>query len=195
MKRMIILIAAVALALAACGGSDDTGVASLEESTTTQAGAADGGSIDAKSEEDALLEFSACMRENGVEDFEDPIVNADGTVEFGVIEGTSEGGLPGDAEIEKLEAAFQACSDHLAGAAFGGNGDFDFAELEDTFVEFSACMRDKGVEIDDPDFSSLDGPSGIIDIFGEIDITDPEVQDALEECQEIFAEFGPGGTG
>ncbi|MGI9528997.1 MAG: hypothetical protein ACR2NG_04740 [Acidimicrobiia bacterium] len=187
---MIILIAAMALVLAACGGSDDTGVASLEESTTTTAMQDDGGTP-TDSDEDALLEFSACMRENGVEDFEDPTINADGSVEFGVIEGTSDSAVPDDDEIEKLEAAFETCGDLLEGVSFGGE-DIDFTELEDTFVEFSACMRDNGVEVDDPNFSDA---SGIIDIFGDIDITDPDVQDALEECQEIFAEFAPGGTG
>lgn len=191
MKRTIILIAAMALALAACGGSDDTGVASLEESTTTQATQDDGGSAGTEADEDALLEFSECMRENGVEDFEDPIVNADGSVEFGVIEGTSDGAVPDDEEIEKLEGAFEACGDLLEGVSFGGEA-IDFTELEDTFVEFSACMRDNGIEVDDPDFGDA---SGIIDIFGDIDITDPKVQDALEECQDIFAEFAPGGSG
>lgn len=195
MKQIAILVAVMAIALAACGGADDAGVASLDASTSTQAQTQDGGSSDATGEEDALLEFSACMRENGVEDFEDPTINADGSVEFGVIDSETEGGLPDDAEIEKLEAAFAVCGDRLDGVAFGGDGSFDLTELEDSFVEFSACMRDKGIDIDDPDFSSLSGPSGIIDIFSDIDITDPEVQDALEECQEIFADFAPGGGG
>ena len=187
----MILIAAMAIALAACSGSDDSGVASLDASTTTQAQTQDDASSNTAGDEDALLEFSACMRDNGVEDFEDPIINADGSVEFGVVEGSGEGELPDDAEIEKLESAFRACSDRLEGVSFGGEA-VDITELEDSFVEFAACMRDNGVEIDDPDF---DGPSGIIDIFGAIDITDPKVQDALEECQEIFADFAPGGGG
>lgn len=190
MKRMIILIAAMALVVAACGGSDDTGVASLDESTTTQATQDDGASAGTANDEDALLAFSACMRENGVEDFEDPTINADGTVEFGVIEGTSEA-VPDDEEIEKLEGAFEACGELLDGVSFGGEA-VDFTELEDRFVEFSACMRDNGIEVDDPNFSDA---SGIIDIFGDIDITDPKVQEALEACQEIFADFAPGGTG
>jgi len=190
MKRMIILIAAMVFALAACGGSDDTGVASLEESTTTQAPSADGAAGDSLDEE-ALLEFSACMRENGVEDFEDPVVNADGTIEFGAVGGEGVE-IPSDAEIEELEAAFEVCADELAGVAFGGDGAFDITEFQDSFVEFAACMRDNGVELDDPDFNA---PGGIIDVFGDIDITDPKIQEALEQCQDIFADFAPGGTG
>lgn len=191
MKRMIILIAAMAVVLAACGGSDDSGVASLEESTTTQA-PAQGGDASGSLEEEALLEFSSCMRENGVEDFEDPVINADGTIDFGGVGGQAEGEIPSDAEIEELEAAFELCADELAGVAFGSDGAFDITELQDSFVEFAACMRDNGVELDDPDFNA---PGGIIDVFGDIDITDPKIQDALEQCQDIFADFAPGGTG
>lgn len=190
MKRMIILIAALAVTIAACGGSDDSGVASLDESTTTQAPSQESSSSESL-EEEALLEFSACMRDNGVEDFEDPVINSDGTIDFGTPGGQG-GEIPSDAEIEELEAAFQICADQLAGVAFGGDGAFDITEFQDSFVEFASCMRDNGVELDDPDFAA---PGGIIDIFGDIDITDPEIQAALEQCQDIFADFAPGGTG
>ena len=83
MKRAAALLAVLALVLAACSGSDGDGVATLDDSaTSTTVVDEDAGAVSA-SEEEALLAFSACMRENGVEDFEDPTINADGSIEFG----------------------------------------------------------------------------------------------------------------
>ena len=86
MKRLIVAIAALAMLLAACSGDGGTGVASLDTGTTPQAEtpAADADDV---TEEEALLAFSACMRDNGVEDFEDPIVNR--TAPFCVVAATS----------------------------------------------------------------------------------------------------------
>jgi hypothetical protein len=195
----MVLLAALSLALAACSsGSSGDSVATLDEPIEQDA-VQDTQSVDADDEE-ALLAFAACMRENGVEDFEDPIINEDGFVEFSIVEESSEGG-PGafdESQRETIEAAFRTCEENLEGVAFGPGGtDFNFTELEDTFVEFSACMRDNGVEIDDPDFSAAlgdDSGGGFIDLFGDIDFGDPDVQAAMEECQEIFAGFGPSGS-
>ena len=192
MKRAVALLAVLALVLAACSGSDDAEVATLDDgSTSTTIVDDDAGAVSA-SEEEALLAFAACMRENGIEDFEDPIINADGSIEFGgqAVEGE---GIPDEAELEKLDAAFSACSSSLEGVSFGAGESFDITEFEDAFVEFSACMRDKGFDIDDPDFSAMEGPGGFINMFGDLDITDPATMEALDECQEAFAGFGPGG--
>jgi hypothetical protein len=189
MNRVLISIVAFALLVAACGGSDSEGVASLDatETTTAQDVSADA----AVSDEDALLEFSACLRENGIEDFEDPTINADGVPEFNLRS------LGGEHDREEMQAAFEACQDDLEGIAFGP-GSVDLTEVEDTLVEFSACMRDNGYDMPDPDlanFGSGEGGEGGGLFGGELDRNDPDFISAMGECQYLFENlsFGRGG--
>ena len=196
MKRLMVAIAALTLVLAACSSDGGEGVASLDTGTLdqTEAPAADGEGV---TEEEALLAFSACMRDNGVEDFEDPIVNPDGSVTFGFVGDAADGGPFQDTDQDVLEAAFAACQDDLDGIALGaGDGGFDLTEIQDTLVEFAQCMRDNGVDVEDPDLSDFapggDG-GGFAGPFGELDITDPDVRAAVEACQGLFAGFGTFG--
>ena len=190
MHRLIILLATLALVLAACGGSDDDGVATLEDSPNDSglqrtvedaAGAAD--------DEQALLAFAACMRDNGVDDFPDPVLNADGSVEF-----TGSGQDPfAGVDNDTAEAAVNACIGELEGVAFApGGADFDLNEIQDALVEFAACMRDNGIDFDDPDLSNAFGEGEVANPFGELDLSDPEVVAAIEECQDVFTGFGLG---
>lgn len=210
MKRWLMAFAALAVLASACGGASSDGVATLDEASVALVedieDAASG-----ISDEEALLAFSQCMRENGVENFQDPVVDADGSVGFGFGRGGGggqDGGPFGGVDQEIVQAAFQACSDNLEGLAFGpGGGDFDQGEFQDTFIEFTACLRENGLEVDDPDFSNFgpgqgggggDGPGGGGGgLFGgQFDPDDPEVQAALEACQDIFGGgFGPRGGG
>lgn len=192
MNRILISIAAFALLVAACGGTESDGVASLEVTDTTIA--LESGNDAAVSDEDTLLEFSACIRENGIEDFEDPTMSADGVPEFSLRS------VEGDHTREEMQAAFEACQDHLEGLAFGP-GSIDLTEVEDTLVEFSACMRDNGYDMPDPDLSNFGrgggeggGEGGGI-FGGSLDPNDPDFISAMSECEEIFENlaFGRGG--
>jgi hypothetical protein len=187
MKRTLIAVAALAVLVAACGGSGSDRVASLED---TNLPASDGSGGGDESFEETVLAFSACMRENGVEDFVDPDFNADGSLNF-----TGEFRQNGAAQ-ETLRAAFEACQSHLEGIAFG-RGAVDFTEIEDRLVEFASCMRDNGYDMPDPDFSNF-GRGGGGGPFGEdLDPDDPGFQEALGACEDIFEGFriggGPGG--
>ena len=46
-----------------------------------------------------------------------------------------------------------ACGELLEGATLGFREGFDRTELEDTLVEYAACMRENGYDMPDPDFS------------------------------------------
>ena len=183
MKQLIPLVAVVALVLAACGGGSDEGVASLETATT--AAPDDAADIEVDNEE-ALTRFAQCMRENDI-DIDDPTVDADGNLTFG---GSSQEDNIEEFDQDALQAAFDACEEHLVGVAMGFTSE-DLSEFEDTLLEFTQCMRDRGFDMDDPDLSS--GPGGVIDMFGELDPTDPDVVEAAEECQEVFANLPFGG--
>jgi hypothetical protein len=198
MKRLLPLVAVIALVAAACGGDDtNAGVASLD---ITDADAASVSEAEASAEVDqeaALLEFAACMRDNGVA-MEDPTVDADGNVRLN-FRGNAGPGEEGF-DRETVQAAREACAEYREVLSFGFE-DRDSTEFEDQILEFAACMRDNGVDMPDPDFSSFgpggeggegEGPRGP---FGEIDPEDPAFQAGLEACQDILAGFGPDGTG
>ena len=147
-------------------------------------------------DEEQLLAFAECMRENGV-DFPDPVVEADGTVSFGFRPG---GGFAALREIGRdpdLPAAREACQGLVEGLAFGpGQGGFDMIELQDRLLEFAQCMRDNGIDIGDPDLSRFapgadDGgqPGGP---FGVIDTDDPDFAPAFEICQQRLPQPGQG---
>jgi hypothetical protein len=196
-QTLIVLLLALGLVAAACGGEGDasSGVASLE-TTDTVANASTDAVAEVPSEvdqEQAMLNFAACMRDNGV-DIDDPTVDADGNVQFGAFRGAVQAG---DIDRATMEAAMEVCQDNLEGIALGrGGGDFDLTELEDTMVEYAACMRTNGYEMDDPDFSDIGpgngGGSGGRP-FGDIDLNDPDFISAQEVCQDILGGFrGPG---
>jgi len=193
MKRVLIPVAAFALLVAACGGSETEGVASLESTATTIVALSDNEA--SASDEDTLLEFASCMRDNGVEDFEDPSIDADGVPEFNLRGGGSE------VDRDVMRAAFEACSDHLEGLAFGP-GSVDVTELEDTLVDFAACMRDNGYDMPDPNLSNFGerGAEGGGLFGGALDPTDADFISAMEECEHIFENLpfvggGPGSRG
>ncbi len=187
----------------AAGGEN---TADSSPATTTQPGTAESngetGDEDL-SDEERLLRFADCMREHGV-DFPDPVVEADGSVQFGFRPGGGGAGLQELGRDSDLRSARQACEGLLAGLSFGpGSGNFDTTELQDTLLEFARCMRANGVDMDDPDLSNF-GPGGDRDEgpgggpFGDpIDLQDPDVVAALEACQEEvnIGRFGGGGRG
>ncbi|MEA3511867.1 MAG: hypothetical protein U9R51_10575 [Actinomycetota bacterium] len=177
MKRLAIAISAFALLVAACSSGDDAGkVASL-------ASAEDSPIIDVADpidDEQALIEFSACMRDQGM-DFPDPIVDADGYPRFDFAD-------PEEIDRDALFVAGEACRDHLEGVVLG-LPDFDTAEFNDTFLEYATCMRENGFE-EIPDRIDLTAI-----MRGEelsIDPTDPDFIVADEQCRDIFAEFRAG---
>ena len=196
MKKLLLMFIAFVLVLAACSSDDGSQVASIEDAVGSGDGT--GEEIDADAaDQEAMLEFSQCIRDNGVEEFEDPVIGADGSIEF------SFGGRSDDPEGDRdaMREAFEACQEHLDGLAFGP-GSIDLTEIEDTMLEFAICMRENGVDMPDPDFSIFGtGGGGLGEaedgIFGgAIDVDDPEIEAALEACQEVFSgSLRFGGTG
>lgn len=185
MKRVKLLVAAVlALGAGACGGAAhaDGGVASLDDSQLFK-------SVDSTSapmtEEEALLAFTQCLRDNGV-DIDDPTVDADGNLRLS----RPTGGDGSQGPSEEAGTARQTCAVLLEGVALGFQ-DQDRTELEDQLLEFASCMRDNGFDMPDPDFSDT-GTPGQGGPFGQLDRSDPDFQAASEACQDTLAGFGPG---
>jgi hypothetical protein len=135
------------LALSACG-SDSGGseVASLGTGPTDNA---TGDSVADVDSQEALLAYAACMRENGV-DMDDPTFDAEGNLSGG-------GFGPGsglDRSSDEFQTAQEACGDLIEGVDFGpggggGGGGLDFDSIQNAMNDFTACLRDEGIAVDD----------------------------------------------
>jgi hypothetical protein len=120
------------LAAGACGAS----AASSGTTTTT---------VDP---DKAMLAFARCMRQHGVA-MPDPQTDGGGRAAISI------SGGPGDKD--KIEAAQTACGKYMSDA---GPGQLDPAKrqrLEDAMLAFARCMRGKGFDVPDPEFSGSGG--------------------------------------
>jgi hypothetical protein len=211
LKRVLLLPAVLGLVAAACGGIDDSAVASVDDiegsPTATVAsisdeedegninGEVEDGASEEVTTEQALLDLAACMRDEGV-DVDDPQIDADGNFRLGAIIRQAS-----NADPDQIREALDACSEYLEGVTLGFR-DFDLTELQDQMLEFAMCMRDNGYDMPDPDFSNF-GPRGTGQggegvgegPFGEIDTRDPQYRAAFDMCQDTlsFGRFGGGG--
>ena len=196
-KRWILLVVALALVAAACGGSGDDGAGVASLSTIDSGGensAAASTTDDDVDPEQALLELTQCVRDQGI-DIADPTVDAEGNPQLSRPE-FGEDGPP-----EGFREAIQECAQFLEGVTIGRQGQ-DLSELQDSLVEYAACMRENGYQMDDPDLSAFGQPGqggdqgqGGGGIFGAIDPNDPDFQAANEQCEDILSGFRAGGPG
>jgi len=196
MKTLWAIAASLALIATACGGGgeEQASASPVVVADDSDADLADSESADSESsddlastatDEEIALEFAACMRDEGV-DMDDPTVNADGSVNlFGAGQG---GGARGR---EGLQEAFETCGEVLDGATFLRNRESN-PEFEDNLLEFAQCLRDQGIDVDDPDFSGGAGQGG--GIFGdEFNPLDPANAEIVDACGGLFAGGQQGG--
>jgi hypothetical protein len=168
--------------LSACGAA--SGVASLDggddetPSPTPTAGSED--------PEEALLAFTECMRENGI-DMPDPVfrrIDGSGGDGGGVAEAQPGEALPFDPNSDEFQAAQDACQHHLEGLGPLEPGDAPrlSPEEEEAFLAFAECMREHGIDMPDP------GNGGFVIRPGsDADVVDPrseEFQAAEAACRE-----------
>jgi hypothetical protein len=194
MKRMLLLPAVLALVASACGGSAgaNEGVASLDDTAAPDVAPAT--AAPTLSQEEALLAFTTCLREQGI-DVPDPTMDADGNLQL-----ERPAGAQQDPNFDRdaFRAAREVCVEHLEGVALGFRGE-DRTETEDQLLAFAACVRENGYDMPDPDFSNTTpGQGGGGGPFGGLDRTDPAFQAAAEACSDLLPGVGrgvPGGPG
>lgn len=177
-----VLLAAMALLLAACGGSGEQGVAEASGSGSggTDTAAATTAASEADAEQ-AQLDFARCMREQGV-DFPDPQPDENGDLRF-------QPPADGLDDPAAFQDAAQECQEYLEAVQPDLSRE-DQSEFQDAQLEFARCMRDEGVDVPDPQAGQV-GPGAL----GDIDTGDPAVQAALEECQPVIQGALPGAGG
>ena len=107
--------------------------------------------------QDALLKYAACMRENGI-NMADPTFDADGNPTGGGF-GQGSGIDPRSDEFQKAQTA---CGDLLQGVQFGGRGrnGVDREAIQNSLNDFTACLRDEGLDVDDITFGPPGGRAG-----------------------------------
>jgi hypothetical protein len=162
LRRVAATVLGVVLLAGCSGGGGSTGVASL--SGTGDTAATDTGASTQLTEEKAL-EFSQCMRDNGVADFPDPTVDADGNVQLGRRARAADAEGAPTQDDTAFRTAREACSSILQGLTFGGGrggpgGGFDNTQLQDALVQFSDCLRGEGLDVGDLSFGRPQGQSG-----------------------------------
>lgn len=163
------------LALAGCGAADgDDQVASAGGPASGTAAATDQGY-----ERDAVLEYSACMRDNGVPDFPDPKLGDNGEAQLSVPDGMD----PAD-----IEAADRTCK-HLM--PNGGEPVPPDPEILAKTRAYAKCMRENGIpKFPDPN------PDGGIQIEGGpgLDPMGEEFKAAEEKCRSELPDGGRGAS-
>lgn len=162
-RRFQLLVIGLLLVLVAgaCGSSADPAdeVATLEVQDSDLEDAADAATVAgaeaAEAAEDLLpdeaaLEFSQCMRDEGL-DFPDLSVNARGEIELRAAFQSVNRDAGGFRE------AMDVCGEILQQTGFGGGrgGALESTEIQDALLEFTACLRSEGYDVGD---LTLGGP-------------------------------------
>jgi hypothetical protein len=121
----------------------------------------------------ARAKLEQCLRENGVD----------------VPSGEGQGiGQLSDAEREKFQEAIDGPCADLRQDVIGDISPEQQQEFQDALTRFRDCMRDHGIEV--PSGAPGEGGGGA----AQLDRDDPDVQEAMEQCQDNLPErFGPRG--
>lgn len=182
-------LAGLVVVATACGGeaAGSGGVASLGDDRGGDAadGAEQGGSD--QSFEEALLAFSRCMREQGI-DMPDPELGGRGAGM--VVVGPGVGGGPSASE-EELRTADEECG-HLIEGFEPDLSPEEQDRMEDDMLAFARCMRERGIDVPDPE----PGGGMRMEIGADgVDPRDPDFQAAEKICRPKGAAVEPSAAG
>ena len=179
--RTAIALTVVGLVASACSsGAETAQVASLETETTVAPATVENDGDTLADTEAAMLAFTQCLRDQGIK-IDDPTIDADGNVqlppinlEFEVPEGEDP-----EESMADLDKVMGSCDEHLEGITTTADAP-DMTGIEDDFLAYAACMRDNGVDMPDPDFSS-----GVIELGGD----EAEFEAADAACRHHISNF------
>ena len=132
-------------------------------------------------DEEITTLFTTCMRNHGF-NIPDPVVNADGTVDQMALR-ASLGQDPKFQVSGKAREALGDCLPLLEGATFAKEpSPEDEIQLQDDMLKFAQCLRDKGIDVPDPDFSdNPDNPRAAMRPM-VANLKGPKVGESVREC-------------
>ena len=88
-----------------------------------------------------------------------------------------------------MTKGYEVCGYLIEGTTSEKDTD-DNSESVDRLLELAVCLRDLGIDVDDPDMSA-EKPGSEIGEFLKKDWESPEIQEAREIC-DVNAAFGVG---
>ena len=156
-------IVTASLALAACGGDDNSSGASGDDQAQFR---------------EAALEYAECMRRNGV-DMPDPVAGEG-------IRLSMPDGVP-RATVERAE---RSCRKHLEDAEPPELSEEEQREMRERALKHAQCMREHGIDFPDPTFG--EGGRIEQRLGGGIDPNDPAFEEAERECGPLGRPPGEG---
>jgi hypothetical protein len=162
------LLAACALAGAACGGEDPAGGANSAADRESEA-------------RDAQLKYAQCMRDHGV-DMPDPTFEGGGSLQRG----------PDPEDIDdlkrgKFREAEQACKKYLEAIEAPELSEEQQQEFRDAALANARCMREHGIEnFPDPTFGENGEAKIRLDRGRGIDPEDPDFREAQKACEDTM---------
>ena len=172
--------------LLACSSSDESeGVVSTNDlsSDTTVTTIVEEAAEEVVSIEDAQLLLARCLRENGY-DITDPKNDESLQSVIGPI------WLAADQKgREELQETIQACAEEN-NIPLGGSAEFEnpeaIADALDTQLEFAQCLRENGIEVEDPSAESPLQPL-LVELIQSGQYPQTQIQEAADIC---FDELG-----
>ena len=181
MKKYLTIFLFVFFLISACSASDDSqGVVSTKDlsSDTTVTTIVEETAQEVVSVEDAQLLLARCLRENGY-DITDPKNNESlQSVLRPVFLAADQKGR------EELFETIQTCANEND-IPLGGTADFEnpeeVADTLDTELEFAQCLREKGIEVEDP---NAERPlrSILISLVQSGQYLEDQIREAAGEC-------------
>jgi hypothetical protein len=163
------LLAACALAVAACGGEDPAGGGNSAADRESEA-------------REAQLKYARCMRDHGI-DMPDPTFDADGR-------SLQTGPDPADADDMKrgkFREAEQACKKYLDAIEPPELSEEQQQEFKDAALANARCMREHGIEnFPDPTFGENGEARIRLGRGSELDPEDPDFQEAQKACEDTM---------
>ena len=181
MKKYLTIFLFVFFLISACSASDDSqGVVSTKDlsSETTVTTIVEETAQEVVSVEDAQLLLARCLRENGY-DITDPKNNESlQSVLRPVFLAADQKGR------EELFETIQTCAEEN-NIPLGGTADFEnpeeVADTLDTELEFAQCLREKGIEVEDPN-AETPLRSILIGLVQSGQYLEDQIREAAGEC-------------
>ncbi len=181
MKKYLTIFLFVFFLISACSASDDSqGVVSTKDlsSDTTVTTIVEEIAQEVVSVEDAQLLLARCLRENGY-DITDPKNNESlQSVLRPVFLAADQKGR------EELFETIQTCAEEND-IPLGGTADFEnpeeVADTLDTELEFAQCLREKGIEVEDPN-AETPLRSILIGLVQSGQYLEDQIREAAGEC-------------
>jgi hypothetical protein len=188
------LVAAVAIALVACGGPASPSVANVATSRGSSGAARTTPALPTSNPNELLVEWGACMRSHGDPNQADPTIDTNKDIDInwnpaitGGIFGTNKGG-------QGNSGPGQYCRSYMSQAqtALGGNRQPAGSE-QATLLKFSECMRANGIaDFPDPVNGNLSFNLGA---GGDLNPSNPTFQHTARLCTQKTGARVPGEGG